>query len=113
MAIDANVAYVEVEEDGSGALHLCDRQSPDFSRKPGIAGQSRLHFQSAPYEVTALNGLPIWGSSGQILLGERKIADRLTYTRIAFVSDDAFKAAVACYHQRQRSAATGIEREQE
>ena len=25
MAIDANVAYVELKEDGSGTLHLCDR----------------------------------------------------------------------------------------
>lgn len=104
MSIDANVAYVECREDGSGSLHLCDRQSPDFSQKPGIAGQSRLHFSAAPYEVTALNGLPIWGSSGQVLLGERKIADRLTYTRIAFVSDDEFKNAVTLYHQKRARA---------
>ncbi len=31
MAIDANVAFVELKEDGSGTLHLCDRV-PEGSR---------------------------------------------------------------------------------
>lgn len=103
MAIDAHVAYVEVKEDGSGTLHLCDRV-PEGSR-----GQDRLHFATAPYEVTALNGLSIWGGSGQVMLGEQKIAARDGYTRITFVDDDAFKRAVCAYHQRRR--ADGGERE--
>ncbi len=45
MSIDAHVAYVELKENGSGTLHLCDRV-PNGSR-----GQSRLHFDTAPYEV--------------------------------------------------------------
>jgi hypothetical protein len=96
MAIDANVAYVELNEDGSGTLHLCDR-IPEGSR-----GQSRLHFATAPYEVTALNGLPIWGGAGQIMLCETEIAKRDGYTRISFTERDAFLAAVAEYHRRQR-----------
>ncbi len=101
MAIDANVAYVELREDGSGTLHLCDRV-PEGSR-----GQSRLHFDTAPYEVTALNGLSIWGGAGQIMLGDREIAKREGYTRISFSERDAFLAAVAEYHQRKRASPEG------
>lgn len=96
MAIDANVAYVELREDGSGTLHLCDRVAD------GSRGQSRLHFDTAPYEVTALNGLPIWGGAGQIMLYEREIAKRIGYTRISFNEREVFLAAVAEYHRRQR-----------
>lgn len=98
MAIDAHVAYVECKEDGSGTLHLCDR-IPDGSR-----GQSRLHFDAAPYEVTALNGLSIWGGAGEIMLGDRKIAAREGYTRISFIERERFLDAVAEYHRRKREA---------
>lgn len=96
MAIDAHVAYVECKEDGSGVLHLCDRITN------GSRGQSRLHFDTAPLEVTALNGLPIWGGAGQIMLGEREIAKRLGYTQISFNEREAFLAAVAEHHRRER-----------
>lgn len=96
MAIDANVAYVELNEDGSGLLHLCDR-IPNGSR-----GQSRLHFSTAPHEVTALNGLEIWGGAGQIMLGEREIAKRDSYTHISFIEREPFLAAVAAYHRHRR-----------
>ena len=98
MAIDANVSYVECKEDGSGILHLCDRV-PNGSR-----GQSRLYFDAAPHEVTALNGLSIWGGASEIMLGERQIATRILYTRISFTERESFLAAVAEYHQRQREA---------
>lgn len=98
MAIDANVAYVELKEDGSGTLHLCDRV-PNGSR-----GQSRLHFDTAPYEVTALNGLPIWGGSSQIMLGDIEIAKRDGYTRISFSEREQFLAAVAEHHRRERES---------
>jgi hypothetical protein len=96
MAIDANVAYVHLNEDGSGTLHLCDRV-PEGSR-----GQSRLHFTTAPYEVTALNGLPIWGGAQQVMLGDRQIATREGYTRISFTERESFLAAVTEYHRRRR-----------
>lgn len=96
MAIDANVAYVECREDGSGTLHLCDR-IPNGSR-----GQSRLHFDTAPYEVTALNGLQIWGGDSFIMLGDTEIAKREGYTRISFNGRDTFLAAVRDYHRRAR-----------
>ena len=98
MAIDANVAYVECREDGSGTLHLCDR-IPNGSR-----GQSRLSFETAPYEVTALNGLQIWGGGSFIMLGDKQIATREGYTRISFTERESFLAAVAEYHQRRRES---------
>lgn len=97
MAIDANVSYVETREDGSGTLHLCDRV-PNGSR-----GQSRLHFDAAPYTVTSLNGLSIWGGDAQIMLGEQQIATRVGYTRIKFVSDEDFVAACVAYRRRQET----------
>lgn len=93
MAIDAHVAYVELKENGSGTLHLCDR-IPNGSR-----GQSRLHFEEAPYEVTALNGLSVWGGDSQVMLGQRKIATRHGYTRISFIEREPFLEAVAEYHR--------------
>jgi hypothetical protein len=101
MAIDANVAYVELREDGSGALHLCDR-IPDGSR-----GQSRLYFDVAPYEVTALNGLSIWGGADQIMLGDREIAKRSGYTKISFIEREPFLDAIAVYHRKRRGEAHG------
>lgn len=96
MSIDANVAFVELKEDGAGTLHLCDRV-PEGSR-----GQSRLHFDAAPYEVTALNGLSIWGGSDRIMLGDTQIATRQGYTRISFTERDAFLDAVRLYHEARR-----------
>lgn len=96
MSIDANVAYVELKEDGSGTLHLCDR-IPNGSR-----GQSRLHFSSAPHEVTALNGLQVWGGDSGIMLGDKEIARREGYTRISFIERERFLAAVAAYHAKHR-----------
>jgi hypothetical protein len=98
MSIDAHVAYVELKEDGSGTLHLCDR-IPEGSR-----GQSRLHFTTAPHEVTALNGLPIWGGASGIMLCETEIAKREGYTRISFNEREVFLSAVAEYHRRQRAS---------
>jgi hypothetical protein len=97
MSIDANVAYVETKEDGSGTLHLCDR-IPNGSR-----GQSRLSYDTAPHEVTALNGLPIWGGDSSILLGDIEIAKRLGYTRISFNERDVFLEAIAAWHAKQRA----------
>ncbi len=96
MAIDAMVGFVELYEDGSGVLHLAQ------PRPGAIEGQPRLRFYSAPCEVTALNGLPIWGSSTVIMLGLRKIADRSDYTRISFVKREDFLEAVRLWHESAR-----------
>lgn len=101
MAIDANVAYVHLNENGSGTLHLCDR-IPNGSR-----GQSRLHFDTAPHEVTALNGLPIWGGDSFIMLGDTEIAKREGYTRISFAERETFLAAVAAHHAKERERRLG------
>ena len=99
MAIDAHVAYVELNEDGSGTLHLCDRV-PEGSR-----GQDRLRFDRAPYEVTALNGLSIWaGGSGPVMLGNREIGRRVGYAGISFTEREDFNAAVVEYHSKHRKS---------
>ncbi len=101
MSIDASVAYVECKEDGSGTLHLCDRIARP-GQTDGIAGQRGLHFDAAPYEVTALNGLAIWGGSSSIMLGDKEIARRIGYTRISFTEREQFLEAVKLYHHKRR-----------
>ena len=101
MSIDARVRYVHVHEDGSGELHLEDRPG----NPPGIAGQRVLAYVEAPEEVTALNGLDIWGGSDGIMLGEVEIAKRRSYTWIEFVGRDQFVEAVKKYHERRKANA--------
>ena len=98
MSIDAKVKTVHHYEDGSGQLDL-------VGRKPGEnPGQPVLSFKTAPHEVTALNGLEIWGGANGIMLGEIEIAKRIGYTRIEFCDDETFKNAVKDYHQRHQTA---------
>lgn len=95
MSIDAKVECVYINEDGSGRLELIDSE-------PGrIAGQKSLSFDSAPEEVTALNGCIIWGGSESIILGDVKIADRVGYTKIKFVDSEIFKQAVSKYNGKE------------
>lgn len=77
MAINGSVKYVHCYEDGSGFLELVGEER----------GQPQLSFNTAPHDVTALNGLQVWGGSGELMHGETKIADRLGYTSINFVVD--------------------------
>lgn len=102
MSIDAKVETVIHNEDGSGELRLVDRPATKDG-VPGIAGQRTLCYTTAPHEVTALNGLNIWGGSSSIMLGEIEIAKREGYTRIVFHADDVFKDAVKKYHQKHNS----------
>lgn len=94
MSIDARVKTVFINEDGSGRLELEGRIKGE---RPG---QSVLCFDKAPEEVTALNGLEIWGNASTIMLGDAKIAVRKGYTNIEFCPDDEFKHAVSKYHQK-------------
>jgi len=75
MSINAIVEAVHHNEDGSGKLKLTGEER----------GQSALYFDSAPHDVTALNGRQVWGGAGILLYGETTIARRLGYTSIAFV----------------------------
>jgi hypothetical protein len=102
MSIDARVRAVHFNEDGSGKLNLIDRPAHPGGT-PGCAGQSALHYDRAPHEVTALNGLDIWGGSEEIILGDIRIAKRVGYTRIEFVDDETFKRAVTEYHKKRRA----------
>jgi hypothetical protein len=92
MSIDAKVRAVIDNEDGSGKLVLVRRGDSG-------PGQTELHYDSAPYENTALNGLEIWGDAQSIMLGDMKIANRIGYTKIKFLDDETFKRAVKAYHK--------------
>jgi hypothetical protein len=94
VSIDARVETVLIHEDGGGRLLLVDRPAR-AGGVPGTAGQRSLYFERAPEEVTALNGLDIWGGDGEIMLGESEIARRIGYTRIEFVDDETFKRAIS------------------
>lgn len=99
MSIDARVNTVIVNEDGSGRLELVDRPANPGS-VPGISGQRSLGFETAPEEVTALNGRDIWGGANSIMLGDVEIAERVGYTRVKFHDAETFKRAVADYTAR-------------
>ena len=99
MNIDARVRAVIHNEDGSGRLELDDRPGQP-SGMPGIKGQRSLRYDTAPEEVTALNGLDIWGGANSIMLGDMKIAERVGYTGIKFCDSKTFKAAVSAYHRK-------------
>jgi hypothetical protein len=101
MSIDARVRRVFVHEDGSGRLQLEDRPARP-GQTPGIAGQQSLSFNSAPEEVTALNGLDVWGGADTLMLGDVEIARRVGYTGIRFTDGERFKQAVREYHEGHR-----------
>jgi hypothetical protein len=83
MSIDAIVKTVIHNEDGSGRLELIPRNDC-----VAPAGQKTLSFDSAPHDVTALNGREIWGGANEIMFKETRIADRIGYTKIRFVIPD-------------------------
>lgn len=95
MSIDARVESVRINEDGSGELRLTDRPATKPGAPKGIAGQPSLAFESAPEEVTALNGRDIWGGDSSIMLGDVRIGDRVGWGGIRFRDADTLKQAVA------------------
>lgn len=99
MSIDAQIQAVIHNEDGSGELHLIDRPARPGG-VPGIAGQSTLTYENAPHEVTALNGLNVWGGASSLMLGDVEIARRVGYTRIVFSDEQKFKRAISEYRRK-------------
>jgi hypothetical protein len=96
MAIDAIVWRVDVNQDGSGTLHLESRE-PSGLGSASPPGQNRLRFLASPPKVHAIQGTHIWGGTGSIQMGSRKIADRAGYEMIVFVSEKDFNEAVKAY----------------
>lgn len=77
MSINGSVKTVHFFENGEGYLELVGDEK----------GQKRLHFITAPHDVTALNGRQVWGSGDTLMHGETQIARRHGYTRISFTVD--------------------------
>lgn len=96
MAIDANIWRVDVNADGSGCLHLKSREA-DALGPASPPGQNRLKFLVAPKGIHRLVGKNIWGGTGDIHLGARKIADRAGYEMLVFVGEKDFDEAVKAY----------------
>lgn len=96
MAIDAHIWRVDVEQDGSGTLHLEPREA-DAMGPASPPGQTRLRFLASPRKVHSLQGKNIWGGTGDIHLGTRKIADRAGYEMLVFVDEKDFDEAIKAY----------------
>ncbi len=105
MSIDARITRVDLTADGFGRVYLEDRPKNFPGGYEGCKGQPSLDFDDAPEEVTALNGLNVWGSDDALMLGERKIASRVGYTRIEFVPREEFLAAVKAYREKRKAKA--------
>jgi len=97
MSIDARVEEVEFNNDGSGMLKLIDRPARPPGQNPGIAGQTRLYFPYSCEEVAMLEGKDIWGNASSIMLGNKEIARRASYTVIHFHGPSQLAAAIALY----------------
>ena len=89
MSISGIVETVYHNEDGSGRLKL----KPAKRGEP--VGQPCLYFDSAPHDVTALNGRHIWGGASTILYGQTEIARREGYTKIRFTVESVSKVIAA------------------
>ena len=101
MSIDAQVQSVFFHENGGGRLNIVDRPIKRKGDYPGCAGQPRLYFDYAPEEVSALNGLEVWGGESELMLGDVEIAKRAGYETIVFHSREVFIRAVKAYHQKR------------
>ena len=93
MSIDARINRVDVNHDGSGTLYLVPRPA-DGMGPASVPGQSQLRFLVAPRGIHRLVGKNVWGGTGDINLGARKIADRAGYEMLVFVDDDRVEEAL-------------------
>ncbi len=84
MSIDAKITEVTYYGDGTARLRL---EASDPKRAP--AGQGGLLVINAPKNLEAMIGERIWGGSSDIMHGERKVAERLGYTKIRWLESDA------------------------
>lgn len=52
----------------------------------GVAGQDTLTVVNPPdADLSGLVGVEIWGGSGEIMIGEKKWANRIGYTKIELI----------------------------
>jgi len=84
MSIDARIEAVNIS--GSTVkLHLVPREHD------GCAGQSELTIVNPPTlnknHLSSMIGTEIWGGSGDVLVGDRKWAKRIGYTKIKLIGE--------------------------
>ncbi len=77
MSIDAKIELVTYEPDGTVQLHLGPRDP-----KVGPAGQSVLTVLNPKSGMEVLEGMCIWGGDSSIMVGDKELGRRESYTTI-------------------------------
>jgi hypothetical protein len=80
MSIDAVVVDVKKKKNGTVDLIL---EPHDSRRAP--AGQSKLTVVNPKGDLSGMIGVHIWGGDSSIMVKDKKIADRIGYTKIRLV----------------------------
>lgn len=85
MAIDARISAVTFVSNGTCRLSLEDRNNHS------VAGQVKLYIQNTDNTVReygkSLVGCEIWGGAEKLMLGDKLIANRQSYTVIRLVEN--------------------------
>ena len=79
MAIDAVITGVTRNPDGTADIALGPRKTPHGDSCPG---QPRMTVLNPPAHFEAAVGTEVWGGDGYVMVGDRKWADRIGYTRL-------------------------------
>jgi len=82
MSIDARIIGVTRTPHELPRLNLEGRKLPDNP------GQPVLFVKNAPADLESFIGSEIWGNSSQLLIGETKVANRVSYTEIEWVGPE-------------------------
>ncbi len=83
MAIDAVVRAVRRNRDGTATMTLGPRDTGHGSSCKGQAKMTILNPPAGP--LRGLVGVEIWGGDGAIMVGDRKWAVRVGYTKCRLV----------------------------
>lgn len=82
MAISAVVQGITVLPDGTVRLSLGPIEDGDPSQSPGQESMIVVNPPDPPDLLRGLIGSTVWGGSGELLVGETVIAERIGYTRL-------------------------------
>lgn len=84
MSIDARVTEVIRNHDGTATMKLGDRDSRHS------CGQSSMTIVNPPAgDLSGIVGTEIWGGGQSLMVGDKKFANRIGYTRCELVPKKA------------------------
>ena len=81
MSIDARIIGVTRYAYELPRLNLEGRNPSDNP------GQPVLFVRNAPNDLESFIGAEIWGNSSQLLIGDKKVANRVSYTEIEWINN--------------------------